>query len=369
MKVLVAGWIGSTNLGDELVFAGVRHLLAEADIEVAAISLDPAATRRIHGVGAVGANDLIGINHAIGRVDALVFGGGGLLQDVTSPLNLPYHLSRVVLARLRRTPVAGFGLGVGGLDTRLGHALTKATMRGVTALSVRDQASARLLTDVGVPGAIVAADPAFALPIPEVAVTDRLVVALRPWGGGSSRLPAAARGDATPEAQVAALAAALDDAVERTGLQVRFVALQADRDDPFHRRVAARMAHVAEFVCPDLDGLTAEFAAARAVISMRYHGGVAAVLGGRPVVLVSYALKVDALARELGAAGRLLEFTPGALAGLGDALEHVMAHEPGFAVTRDRLRERQDGNRGVIAALHRAARSNPPEAGQPASYP
>ena len=355
MKVLVCGWVGSTNLGDELVFAGVHHLLAEQDVQVAAVSLDPAATRRIHGVGAVGANDLPALNRAIGRADAVVFGGGGLLQDVTSPLNLPYHLSRVAVARLRRTPVAGLGLGVGGLDTRFGHALTRSAMRGITALSVRDQASAQLLTEVGVPGAIVAADPAFALPVPDVEVADRLVVALRPWGGGTNRLPAAARGDATPDAQVTALASALDDAVNRSGLKLRFVALQADRDDAFHRRVAARMSARAEFVSPDLAGLTAEFATARAVISMRYHGGVAAVLGGRPVVLVSYALKVDALARELGDAGQLLAFAPEAIAGLGDALEHVMAHEPAFAATRDRLRERQAGNRAVIAALQQAA--------------
>src|SRR5690606_37826079 len=147
---------------------------------------------------------------------------------------------RVFLARARNTPVVGLGLGVGGLETRLGHRLTRSAMRGVAALSVRDQASADLLEQVGVPGAIVAADPAFALEAPDVPVGDHLVVALRPWGG-RGRLPAAARGDVTPEAHVVALAAALDGAARRTGLTVRFVALQADRDDAFHRRIAEHM--------------------------------------------------------------------------------------------------------------------------------
>jgi polysaccharide pyruvyl transferase CsaB len=353
-RVLVAGWIGSTNLGDELVFAGLRRLLSSHDCTVTAISMDVAATRTHHHVAAVSHRDVPGSVAAVGAADAVILGGGGLLQDVTSPLNLPYHLARVVLARARRTPFAGVGLGVEGLGTRLGRQLVRRGLGGAAGVTVRDEASRSLLADVGVPGARVAADLAFALDPPTAPpdrARDRLVVSLRPWTGRRHRLPAAARGDATPEAHVTALASALDRAAGRSGRMVRFVALQHDRDDAFHRRVAGRMRAEVEFRTPALDGVLAEYAAASAVVTMRYHGGVAAILAGVPSVLVSYAAKVDGLAAELGTATRRIPWTPGELAAVPDALAAVEDQHDHILTVRERLGDRQRVNRALIAEL------------------
>src|SRR5690625_4898924 len=166
VRVLVAGWIGSTNLGDELVFAGMRNLLQRRGITPVAISQDPAGTLRDHGVKAVGGNDLFAIDRAASQADAMIFGGGGLLQDESSALNLPYHLTRVALAHRHGTPVAGVALGVGGLTTGFGRRFVSSAMGRAVHISVRDTASARLLAEVGVPGAQVAADAAFALEPP-----------------------------------------------------------------------------------------------------------------------------------------------------------------------------------------------------------
>jgi polysaccharide pyruvyl transferase CsaB len=356
VKVLVAGWIGSTNLGDELCFAGLRRQLAERGAQVAAVSTDPERTRRWHGTGAVHHRDLAGLVSAVGSADAMVFGGGGILQDVTSPLNLPYHLSRVALARGLRTPFAGVGLGVGGVDTRLGAALIRRGMRGNVGITVRDEPSRSLLERIGVPGARVTADLAFALEPPAPPPTREVIaVSLRPWSERISRLPAAAHADGTPEGHVAATARALDEIAGRTGLQIRFVALQHDRDDAFHRRLAERMRAPVSFVSPDLDGFLDAYAEAQAVISMRYHGGVGAVLAGRPVVLVSYALKVDALALELGAGARRLSWDAAALAGLPDALDAVIEQGERVVQAREELRERQRRNGELLDRLLQTA--------------
>jgi polysaccharide pyruvyl transferase CsaB len=354
MRVLVAGWIGSTNLGDELVFAGLRRLLHDRGVQVAAISTDPSATRVTHGLGAVSHTDLVGLDRAVREADAVVLGGGGLLQDDTSPFNLPYHLSRVGLAGLHGTPYAGIGLGAGGLSTRLGKVQVRAALRGAVALSVRDEPSRRLLADVGVPDVTVAADLAFALDPVEAASRppdDRLVVCLRPWSGAGTRLPAAMRGDATPDAYVDALATALDRMSAQTGLAIRFVALQRDRDDAFHRRVAQRMSATCTFAAPSLDGLLDEVARATTVVSMRYHGGIAAVLAGRPVVLVGYASKVDALAVEVGEGARLLGWDPAELATIAEAVGEVQGQHAAVLEARQRLLERQRGNGEVLDHL------------------
>lgn len=359
MRVLVAGWVGSTNLGDELALAGLRRLLAERSITaVAAISTDPAATRRMHGIGAVGHSDVPGLWRAVGEADAVVFGGGGIVQDVTSSLNLPYHLARIVLAHARGTPVAGVGLGIGGLGTPVGRRMAGTALRGLVGVSVRDPASARLLADVGAPGATVAADLAFALPPERRAASGTLAVSLRGWSERRARGPVASRGDGTPPTHVTALAEALDRAADRTGLRIRFVALQTDRDDEFHARVAAEMATPSERVVPAIDGVVAAFADADAAVTMRYHGAVAATLAGRPTVLVSYADKTDALALELGAGTRRLDWDLDGFARLPDALDDVLGQEAAVVAARERLRARQAGNREVLDRLVAAAQGS-----------
>lgn len=356
MRVLVAGWIGSTNLGDELVFSGLRRLLASHGTRVAAISIDPAATRSAHGVGAVGHLDVPALLRATDEADAVVFGGGGLVQDDSSALNLPYHLARVVLARARRRPYAGVGLGVGGLSTRAGRGLVHAVLQQAVGIAVRDRASAELLEAVGVPGALVSADLAFAVAPPAVPEQeDRLVVMLRPWSSERSRLPAAAQADRTPEVHLDALARALDAAATRTGLQIEFVALQRDRDDAVHAEVAARMSTPTTRTVPTLAELLPTVARARAVVAMRYHGGIAATLAGIPSVLIGYAPKVEALAGELGSGGKVLGWDPADLADIPEALNAVLPH--GRAVTRTRadLQARQAGNRDVLERLLMAA--------------
>ena len=355
MRLLVAGWIGSTNLGDELVFAGMRHLLERRGIRPVAVSQDPAATRTDHGVNAVAGTDPYALARAIGQADAVILGGGGLLQDDSSVLNLPFHLSRVALARGRRTPFAGVGLGVGGLSTTLGRSLVRRAMRSAVAISVRDQPSAELLAEVGVPGAVLAADTAFAVPAPAAAAEDRLVVCLRRWGGAGSRLPASLQGDPTPRPQVEALAKGLDASAEALGLAVRFVAFQRDRDDALHRRVAQHMHSPVSFATPGLSTVLEEVAASRAVVSMRYHGGIAATLVGRPVVLIDYASKVAALATELGQGVRLHAWDTDDLAAIPSSLTQVLDHVGDVEAARERLVQRQTGNARVIDRLLDAA--------------
>lgn len=352
MRVLVAGWIGSTNLGDELVFAGMRNLLQRRGITPVAVSQDPAGTLRDHGVKAVGGNDLFAIDRAVSQADAMIFGGGGLLQDESSALNLPYHLTRVALAHRHDTPVGGVALGVGSLTSNLGRRLVGRAMGRAVHISVRDPASAQLLAEVGVTGAQVTADAAFALEPPTRPPADQLVVCLRRWGPRRKvKLPAALQGDPTPEVQVEALAGALDASADALGLPVRFVAFQRDRDDALHRRVADRMKAEVSFATPGLDDVFDEVAGSRAVISMRYHGGIAAVMARRPTVLIDYSSKVASLAEELGKGGRVHAFDPAAPDGpatIPSSVEAVIGHADAVDTARERLIEHQSGNLTVI---------------------
>lgn len=350
----MAAWVGSTNLGDELAFAGLRHHLVEVGASVTVVSVSPEQTRVTHGVEAVGARDLGGMARAVGDADALVLGGGGLLQDHTSVWNLPYHLHRVWAAQLVRTPVGVIGIGAGPLTGRLGRHLVRASLGRAAVCTGRDTASAELLAGLGVPGVTVAADLAFALPVPEVAVEDSLVVALRPWTGRRGVLPAGrgGAGRTVPDWFVPEMAQALDQASRRTGLGARFVALQADRDGPLHDRIAEAMTTTATVVRPTVADVVDEVARGRVVVGMRYHAVLAAVLGGRSAVALAYDTKVTSLAADVGPGVIGLPWSRSALTGLPGAVVEAAASDGAMvADARARLRLRERANRSALERL------------------
>jgi polysaccharide pyruvyl transferase CsaB len=351
VRVVVAGWAGSTNLGDELVLAGLLVELRRAGLTPTVLSVDPAGTRETHGVDAVSGSDPRAVLAAVAQADAVVLGGGGLLQDETGPFNLPYHLSRVWAARGRRTPVVGLGLGAGRLHTAVGRALVRRSLAGVP-LTVRDAPSAALLERLGLARPAVAADLAFSLPDTDVAPRDRLVVCLRPWRGPGRLLPASLRtrtAPLAPEPLLTATARALDDAATATGLAPHFVALQADRDGPLHEAVAARMRMPATTATPGLDTVRDEIGSGRAVVATRYHGAVCAALARRPAVLIGYSPKVDALAADLGDGARLLAWRADGPTGLADALTDVLDRTVDDGVAT--LRARAARHAAVLARL------------------
>ena len=353
MRVVVASWLGSTNLGDELIFAALHRKLAGRGAQVAGISVDPDATRATHGVGAVRPTAATRLWALLGSADRLVFGGGGLLQDETSGLNLPYHLSRLAMARARRMPAAVVGVGAGVLGTSVGRLQVRAALSGVTGISVRDAESADLLESLGLPRPVLGADLALSLPLPRVAPIDRMVVSLRPWAGTRTALPVAMRwqGGLDNDWFAEAMAAALDTTARSTGLPTHFVAFQRDRDDRLHQMVADRMTTPASLTCPSVEGVIDEVAASRVVIGMRYHAGIAAVLAGRPSVLISYSDKVSSLARDVGTGAIGLTWRPDDVAQIPKAVDEVLDAAPSVGEARDRLRERERGNDEVLDRL------------------
>lgn len=252
------------------------------------------------------------------------------------------------------------GLGAGRLTTRTGRLRVRSVLARVP-LAVRDAGSADLLVSLGLPRPTVAADLTLSLTPPDVDPVDRIVVCLRPWSGRRHRLPARFRRHHVDPVFVAGAARSLDSLSEATGLPVHFVAFEAPKDGPLHDAVAARMRSAHTLTYPNVGNVVAEVAASRLVVSMRYHGGMAAVLGGRPALLVGYSDKVDALAADLGPGAAGLRWTP---TGLGDLVGpgwSVLERDDDVVEARHRLADRERGNGRVLdALLERAQRRRTP---------
>ncbi len=315
-RVFVNAWVGVDNHGDELLFDRLlAHLRTTGETDVTVTSFAPDATRRLHRVDAIHPRNLAAVVWAIRNADLFVLGPGGLLQDASSPWNLPYQLHRAVLARLLRTPVLGMGLGADPMSRRMSGPLLRVALGRAEAIVVRDDTSRGALTDHRL-AAVVTADLAFGSQPPPDEGGDAVVVSLRPRRRGGL-LPVKWQRQSLDDEQIRAVAKALDKVSVDLAAPVRFIALEPHTDQPLHEAVAACMTRPASCVVPAEGGLIAEMATAHLVIATRYHAGITALIAGRPTVLIGYAPKVRSLATATGVP--LLADTNEALADLPNA--------------------------------------------------
>jgi polysaccharide pyruvyl transferase CsaB len=294
-RAFLVGYYGAGNLGDEAIREAIEHGAAARGW-----SIDHFAVRRRvedpRGVR-IRRNPLAYVR-AIARADLVVLGGGGILKDES--LGLPLEMAATALAaRILRRPVAILGVGVGPFYSRLGRWLVRLTARLATSRSVRDDDSLAAMRSLGL-GATLVADPVFSVassPGPEAGgggATPVLLVCVRPWFHTAGHDPALMR------PLITALVAAIDDALAAQW-RVRLVSLYWPRDHELALELA-RLAggHV------DVDDaplrwteFLAVVARSSAVVSMRYHSLVAAIVEQRPAIALAYEPKVDALARLL----------------------------------------------------------------------
>lgn len=173
--IVISGYYGFKNSGDEAVLQSVLTALAEEGkaagviIEPVVLSIDPEWTSKAYGVRAVHRMKLGEVRRAIRESDGLISGGGSLLQDATSPKTIPYYLGVIKIAQLLRKPVFIYAQGIGPVNRKLFHPMIRSVFRKCAYISVRDAQSAELLQSMGIRGEDihVVPDPVMGLPLPE----------------------------------------------------------------------------------------------------------------------------------------------------------------------------------------------------------
>ena len=320
-RLLVSGYYGFGNAGDEAVLGGLVEgfRAAGADVELIVLSGDPEATESEHGVRAV-PRRLTSVHRWARHSDLLVSGGGGLLQDTTSLWSPLYYLGVMRLARAAGAPVACLGHGIGPLRRSLARFLTRRVLSRVEAITVRDQASYEALRELGVKRDVeVTADLAFLLPAPSREESD---AAWRKAGLPEDDRPTAAIAlRHPPEGEqarfVPTLTRAISKAVEQLGLRPVLLPMHRGRDEQLAGECARALPPGAGVVTQRMWAreLLALVARCDLMIGMRLHAIIFAAICGVPAVAISYHPKVDALMQQLGlqTATSVQQFDPSAL--------------------------------------------------------
>lgn len=306
-RLLISGYYGFGNAGDEAILAGLiegfRQRAPEAELTV--LSGDPGATMAEHGVIAV-PRGLLATRHHVRSSDLVISGGGGLLQDVTSWRSPLYYLAVMALGRRAGRPVAFVGQSVGPLRRPAIRWLARRVLSGVGALAVRDRVSREALLGLGLGREVeVTADLAFLMSPP---TEEEMEAARRKAGLPAGEGPVAAvalRPDAAGEGgedMAGRLGEAIGGVCGELGLRPLLVAMQPSQDVEFAGRAAAGMPLGLGGVAPVMPAreLLALIAGCDLLIGMRLHALVFAALAGVPLVGISYDPKVDGLMEQLG---------------------------------------------------------------------
>ncbi|ATG53763.1 hypothetical protein CFK41_02455 [Brachybacterium ginsengisoli] len=322
-KVILSGFYGARNLGDEMILRSISSRLREADpaIQVSVAAESPTRVEAAHGLQAFDRKSHTIAGYQVKSASAVLLGGGGLWHDYTfergGGLPALFTGGTISMAGFGILPMMGkvldipfhvVGLGVGPLTDPYARRTVKFLASQADSIYVRDPESADLLRSLPVDEErlTVGPDSVYAIDLDEVEpqVPDEVrrlreegytVVGLnlRPWAQEDMLAVALRVRDALVD-----LAAQLAERGEKLAV----VALPMQAGDRMDRgaigQVTRRLPKSIPSVFVDRQGelSLAEYLGAlegcHAVLAMRLHAGLIAHRVGVPVVGLCYDPKV-----------------------------------------------------------------------------
>ncbi|ABA22982.1 Polysaccharide pyruvyl transferase [Trichormus variabilis ATCC 29413] len=294
MRALLSGYYGKGNGGDEALLATLLQMLP-SHVTPVVLSGNPEETSDRYGVESHNRMSLTSVLPALRSCDAFIWGGGSLIQDVTSSISPFYYGGLMALAQKMGLKTVAWAQGIGPLVRPQTRWLAQHNFSGCTTVSVRDRVSAALLADWQIPY-ILAPDPVWALqakPFPELAnlPTPRIAVTLR----NHPQLTAP---------RLANLTQALVSLQKSTQAFILLLPFQKSEDLAIAQAIQPQLKDVSEIVCiEDPQILKGVFRGVEMAIGMRLHSLIMAASEGCRCFALSYDPKINRLMEDLAIPG------------------------------------------------------------------
>lgn len=296
-QILLCGYFGCGNLGDDAILVGLSESLADLDVKFTMLSGAPEETFRLYGMRSVPRMDLKQVQEAIVESDYVVFPGGSIFQDVTSVRSAGYYHSLISRAKKAHKKVFLLGQGVGPLNSFLGKRFAVAAFNMADHIVVRDPGSMALIQKLGVKRPVrLGADMGFLMPPPPEQTEDSsfqvgsmrtIGIAPRPFGKNVKG--------------IRQLFADLAKRLYGANLMPVMIEMDHHEDGPLIYEIGKLLGGKV----PDIRRMSTpmqvqqRMARMESVIAMRLHAGILAASVGVPPFMISYDPKVTALAKLL----------------------------------------------------------------------
>ncbi|OUL27632.1 polysaccharide pyruvyl transferase CsaB [Nostoc sp. 106C] len=290
MRALLSGYYGKGNGGDEALLATLLQMLPP-HVTPVVLSGNPDQTRDRYGVESHNRMAVSAVLQALRSCDAFIWGGGSLIQDVTSAINPFYYGGLMTLAQKMGLKTVAWAQGIGPLKRRQTRWLARQTFASCTKVSVRDRASAALLSDWQIP-CLLAPDPVWALeskPVPGL------------WDLPAPRIAVTLRSHPQlTETRLANLTRALADFQKATQTFILLLPFQKSEDLEIASAIQPQLKNVSHIMClEDPQLLKGVYRGVEMVIGMRLHSLIMAAAEGCRCFALSYDPKVNRLMEDL----------------------------------------------------------------------
>ena len=292
MKVLISGYYGFYNIGDEAILKSIIEALRNEDpnIDIVVLSNDVEYTKNTYKVNAINRWKLNEIYKELLKCDGLISGGGSLFQDVTSSRSILYYTGIIWLAKFAKKPIFIYAQGIGPIDKKNNRKIVGRLFNKVDYITLRDKESKLLLNDIGVRKDIdIVPDPVmgfnienYEFKLPEYYTNDDYItVSIRDWKKNNSEFQKN-------------IALTCDKIIE-SGINVVFIPMHGEHDEKISIEVANMMKYNAKVLSKNLtmEEKMMYIKESKLMIGMRLHALIFAATVGTPMIGISYDPKID----------------------------------------------------------------------------
>lgn len=292
MKVLISGYYGFYNIGDEAILKSIIEALRNEDpkIDIVVLSNDVEYTKSTYKVNAINRWKLNDIYKELLKCDGLISGGGSLFQDVTSSRSILYYIGIIWLAKLAKKTIFIYAQGVGPINKKNNRRIVGKIFNKVDYITLRDKESKLLLNSIGVRKDIdIVPDPVmgfnienYAFKLPEYYTNDDYItVSIRDWKKNNSEFQKN-------------IALTCDKIIE-SGINVVFIPMHGEHDEKISIEIANMMKYNAKVLSKNLtmEEKMMYIKESKLMIGMRLHALIFAATVGTPMIGISYDPKID----------------------------------------------------------------------------
>lgn len=284
-KILVSGYYGFDNFGDEAILSVLLDHLKGHDVTV--LSANPEKTGKTYNVNSINSFNTEVVMRRLPEFDILISGGGSLIQNVTSNRSLFYYCGLIYMFAAMKKDVIIFAQGLGPINGFWGNLIAKKTLKKCKHISVRDEQSLELLKKWKINADLVC-DPVFDLKLPTPQKTRKIGIQLRKFSTLTDEL--------------------FDEIVKQVGLkfsdrEIELICFQDAEDEGisevFLNKLKKKNPTINAKIVKNLSNpqIIERVSQYDYLIAMRYHACLLGIKYGIKTLAISYDPKVETLAK------------------------------------------------------------------------
>ena len=302
--IIISGYYGTRNSGDNAILrAVIDNLKSEnPEVKILALSQNPIETKEEYGVDSVERLRFFKIIKIMSKSKLFVYGGGSIIQDLSSTRSILYYLAMIYLAKKMSLKVMLYANGIGPIYKKMNRIITSKVINMVDVISLRDDLAKKELLLLGVdrPEIYVSVDPALSIKDVKPFNMERLKYIEKIHGDGPYIGISVTKLKRCPHIE-SAMVSLCDYINNKINGTLVFIPMYYSKDMPVIQSISKKMktnSYVLKnhYVLDEMLGIIQNF---DFIIGMRLHSLIYAAGRGIPMLGIAYDPKVKGFLQSI----------------------------------------------------------------------